>query len=118
MSEQWYYAKQSQKARPRKCREAQGTCPIHGQITPTDLVWKEGMGQVARLRRVKGLFPTPTSAHSPPPLPAAAPVIPVIPKAVPIPTSARGVSQSIVPKTSVQPSKPGTPAQTHIPWAN
>lgn len=67
-NEKWFYAQNGLKFGPvdaAMLRQMAGS----GKLSPTDLVWREGMSGWAAGSRVKGLFPESVLAMSPPPLP-------------------------------------------------
>ena len=68
---QWHYSKSGQQQGPVSSEQLKQLA-ASGQLQPSDLVWKEGMGQWAEARRMKGLFPdAPTAdSHVPPPMPS------------------------------------------------
>jgi GYF domain 2 len=70
MAEQWFYSTGGTKHGPVPSKQlvalARG-----GKLSPTDLVWKEGMAEWKPAGKVKGLFPT--NPATPPPLPTPAP---------------------------------------------
>ena len=63
MADQWYYSKQGQRIGPVS-EEQINQLVSSGQIQPTDLAWKQGMGQWTK---VSQLFPPPTDPDAPPP---------------------------------------------------
>ena len=77
---QWYFSKNNQQQGPVSAEQLKQLA-ASGQLQPTDMVWKEGMGQWAEARKLKGLFPTETTPPLPPPVPTvaktASPPIPV-----------------------------------------
>jgi hypothetical protein len=88
MASQWYYSRNGQKEGP-VASEKLKELATSGQITPTNLVWKEGMAQWAKAGSIKGLFPE-TANASPPPVPVgAASGPPPIPATAPSPPSIR-----------------------------
>ncbi len=86
MAEQWYYSKNNQQQGPVSPEQLKQLA-ASGQLQPSDLVWKEGMGQWVEARKLKGLFPTETTPPMPPPVPtvakSASPPIPVTAPAIP-----------------------------------
>ena len=83
---QWYYSKNNQQQGPVSSGQLKQLA-VSGQLQPSDLVWKEGMGQWVEGRKIKGLFPAapPANSQVPPPIPTA-PNIPSVPTAA-IPTN-------------------------------
>jgi hypothetical protein len=76
MSEKWFYMKGANKLGPvnsTKLRELAQT----GELLPADLVWKEGIGDWKRARKIDGLFDgkprSPSSASAPKKPPPAPP---------------------------------------------
>ena len=72
MANQWYYSKNNQRQGPISAEQLKQLA-TSGQLQPSDLVWKEGMGQWVEGRKIKGLFPAPVtpSPQSPPNIPQA-----------------------------------------------
>jgi hypothetical protein len=58
MSE-WHYSKNNQQQGPVSAEQLKQLA-ASGQLNPSDLVWKEGMGQWTEARKIKGLFPMKT----------------------------------------------------------
>ena len=56
MTQQWFYSKHGQQQGPVSSEQLKQLA-ASGQLQPTDLVWKDGMGQWVEARKVKGLFP-------------------------------------------------------------
>ena len=56
MSHQWFYAKSGQQLGPVSSEQLKQLADS-GQLQPSDLVWKDGMGQWVEARKVKGLCP-------------------------------------------------------------
>jgi hypothetical protein len=85
---QWYYSKNNQQQGPVSPEQLKQLA-VSGQLQPSDLVWKEGMGQWVEGRKIKGLFPAAPPANNlvPPPLPTA-------PNIPPVPTSATTNAQA------------------------
>lgn len=69
MASNWYYAKNGEKYGPISS-PALKQLASDGQLSPTDLVWREDMKEWKRASSVTGLFPPP------PPLPAITPPLP------------------------------------------
>ena len=65
MSKDWYYSTQGTRCGPVAPSELKRLADS-GQLSPSDLVWKEGLKSWAAASNVKGLFATPAG---PPPLP-------------------------------------------------
>ena len=75
---QWYYSESGQQAGPVSSEQLKQLA-TSGQLQPSDLVWKDGMGQWVEARKIKGLFPQ--QAVRPPQLPPTVPPVPpVLPK--------------------------------------
>src|SRR4051812_34881498 len=55
MSTEWYYSQGGQQVGPVTSEQLKGLA-ASGQITPADLVWKDGMPEWTPAARVKGLF--------------------------------------------------------------
>src|SRR5262245_40395657 len=71
MASAYYYVRNGERVGPisgRQLKELAAT----GQLTPDDLVWKEGMAGWEPARKLKGLFAS-ASASEPPPVPTAGP---------------------------------------------
>lgn len=69
MGDQWYFSRDGKQA--GAVSEAELTqLASSGQLSPTDMVWKEGMSGWVHAAKVKGLFLA-TNTIGPPPLPAA-----------------------------------------------
>ncbi|HEY7329479.1 MAG TPA: DUF4339 domain-containing protein [Gemmataceae bacterium] len=68
MAAEWYYAKNKQKVGPvtfEQLKELAGS----GELSPADMVWKQGMAKWTQAGQVERLFGTATIAPTPPPLP-------------------------------------------------
>ena len=76
MSNQWFYSKHGQQQGPVSSEQLKQLA-ASGQLQPSDLVWKDGIGQWAEARRINGLFPE--QAMRPPQLPSLIPPTPNIP---------------------------------------
>ena len=72
MENQWYYTKNNQQQGPVSPEQLKQLA-ASGQLQPSDLVWKEGMGQWVEGRKIKGLFSAPAAPNpqSPPNVPQA-----------------------------------------------
>jgi hypothetical protein len=66
MSDQWHYTRGGQQIGPVSSVELKRLASS-GQLTPTDMVWKEGMAEWQAAQKVRGLFATPPSSTPPPP---------------------------------------------------
>jgi GYF domain 2 len=64
MSTEWYYAKDNQQLGPIPASQLKQLA-TSGQLSPDDLVWKEGMAEWSPAGRVKGLFDAPAAAAAP-----------------------------------------------------
>jgi hypothetical protein len=76
MAEQWYYAKDDEKRGPvtgARLRELAAA----GELSPSDLIWQDGMAEWATALDMEGLFP---EGVLPPPLPAAEAGPPPLPR--------------------------------------
>lgn len=82
--DKWYYAANGQQAGPVSVLQLKELSRA-GQLTPTDMVWKEGMAAWAAASSQPNLFPKPASA--PPPVPDVAGTVPP-PLPVQLPESA------------------------------
>lgn len=70
--EEWHYAKDGQQFGPISAAELKRLAST-GELTATDLVWKDGMADWKKAASIKGLFPTEQSATpTPPPVPKSA----------------------------------------------
>lgn len=91
MATEWHYSRDGIRLGPvstNRLRELANS----GELLPTDLVWREGLGQWAPAAKVQGLFPAISSA--PPPLPPNSHVASVSPQAAPrAPEKDRSVDQ-------------------------
>ncbi len=67
---QWYYSKNNKQQGPVSAEQLKQLA-ASGQLQPSDLVWKEGMGQWVEASRIKGLFVAPAA----PPLPTSPPPV-------------------------------------------
>ena len=65
----WFYAKGDQQFGPYLASELRAIA-ASGQLTPTDLIWKQGLPQWLPVSSVKGLMPA-AQTINPPPLPSA-----------------------------------------------
>jgi hypothetical protein len=74
MASVWHYSRNGKQHGPVSSSELKSLASS-GQLAPTDMVWKEGMGEWKRAGSLKGLFPTALNPqkvlNSPPPLPAS-----------------------------------------------
>lgn len=76
MASQWFYTRGGQRLGP-VVSDTLRQMAAAGQLSPNDLVWKEGMSQWVEARVVEGLFAAPAAGgpaarpHGPPPMPAA-----------------------------------------------
>ena len=71
MTTEWYYAKNKQKVGP-VTEEQLKELIRSGELSPTDMVWKQGMAKWQPAGAVDGLLPKPPPAQpEPPPLPNA-----------------------------------------------
>lgn len=68
MPEQWYYAKGDDKRGPVSVGQLKELA-ANGELTPSDLVWRDGMAEWTPASSTQGLFP---EQSMPPPLPAQA----------------------------------------------
>jgi len=71
MGELWHYSRGGKQAGPISGAELKELAS-RGQLSPTDMVWKQGMANWVPARDLKGLFVA-ASSSAPPPLPAALP---------------------------------------------
>ena len=67
----WFYSKNGLKAGP-VAGSILKQLARSGELSISDLVWREGMSEWAPASKVKGLFPEGVVASTPPPLPASA----------------------------------------------
>lgn len=86
---QWFFSNAGQQRGPVSTEQLKQLA-ASGRLQPTDLVWKDGMGQWAEAKNIEGLFPPPTritrlpsllppdATAGPPPMPAAAPAGPAV----------------------------------------
>ena len=56
MPTEWFYSKSGQQLGPIPSEQLKQLA-TSGQLQPSDLVWKDGMGQWVESRKIKGLFP-------------------------------------------------------------
>jgi hypothetical protein len=93
----WYYTKDGQRQGP-VTSERLKELAANGQLSPTDLVWKEGTSQWVEAQQVKGLFPEKPIAPppAPPPLPVGPPAIPTTPSGMQAPPAVFPASQQAV----------------------
>lgn len=97
----WYYAKHDQQKGPVTPAQLKGLA-VSGELLPTDLIWKEGMGDWSPASDVKGLFPHGAATQS-----AAAPAATVTPKeSSPEPPPVQPSSATPTPVTTVSPIAP------------
>ena len=73
MVDQWYYARAGKQAGPVSPEDL-STLAASGQLSPTDMVWKEGMQTWVPAERLTGLFTAMPAMTVPPSLPPAGPV--------------------------------------------
>jgi hypothetical protein len=88
MAAEWYYAKNKQRVGP--VTEAQLQELVRsGELSRSDMVWKQGMAKWMQAGQVPGLFedrpPQAEMASVPPPLPASPEAIPVAARSAPTP---------------------------------
>jgi hypothetical protein len=110
---EWYYARNNQRLGPVSMDQLKQLASTGG-LSPTDLVWKDGMPNWAAASTIAGLFPAPAAAARPaavasPAAPAAvapAPAVSAAPAAV---APAPGVSPD---DFAVAPTAPRGPAGT------
>jgi hypothetical protein len=108
MAVEWHYLKGDEEFGPVSTSELKALASS-GELSPADMLWKDGMDEWKPASGLKGLFPpvssTPEPQMSPPPLPTAMPALGRVKSASPETTSARGktlkssskVAQAIVP---------------------
>lgn len=65
MGEMWYYTRGGTAVGPVSALELKRLASS-GQLTPTDLVWKEGMSDWVAAEQLKGVFVVPASPAPPP----------------------------------------------------
>ena len=71
MGEQWHYTRGGQQFGPVPAAELKRMASS-GDLSPTDMVWKEGMPNWVSAEKLKGLFPgSPAVTATPPPQPPA-----------------------------------------------
>jgi len=71
MSAEWHYTKNGKKIGPVSAADLKALARA-GELSPTDMVWKEGMAEWKPAKSLKGLFQTATPVSSSPlPAPAA-----------------------------------------------
>ncbi len=87
---EWYYAHGDEKAGPVASTELKELASA-GELTPEDLVWREGMEQWVAARQVKGLFEATDPKAPDPPSQAEDPFVEGVQPVSPIPTTAPGV---------------------------
>ena len=66
----WFYSRNGQKFGPVPSSSLKQKA-TSGELTVSDLVWREGMAEWAPASKVRGLFPEGVIAASPPPLPSS-----------------------------------------------
>jgi GYF domain 2 len=91
---QWYYARNDQQFGPISAAELKQLADS-GQLSPDDLLWREGMDSWATAINLRGLFTSEAAANTPPveqsaTIPQPVPVAP--PRTQPAPRAAQGVS--------------------------
>ena len=91
---QWYYARNDQQFGPISAAELKQLADS-GQLSPDDLLWREGMDSWATAINLRGLFTNEATANTPTAEQSAtisqpAPVAP--PRPTPAPVAAQGVS--------------------------
>lgn len=69
-NDQWFYARNGQKNGP-VAGSILKQLARSGELSLSDLVWREGMTEWAPASKVKGLFPEGVVAVAPPPLPTS-----------------------------------------------
>jgi phage shock protein PspC (stress-responsive transcriptional regulator) len=69
-NDQWFYSKSGQKNGP-VAGSVLKQLARSGDLSISDLVWREGMSEWAPASKVKGLFPEGVVAVAPPPLPTS-----------------------------------------------
>lgn len=88
MAGEWYYAKGNQRVGPVTGEELKGLVRS-GEVSRTDMVWKQGMAKWMQAGQVRGLFedgpPLAVTGSVPPPLPASPEVVPVAARPAPTP---------------------------------
>jgi len=84
---QWYYARNDQQFGPVSAAELKQLADS-GQLSPDDLLWREGMDAWATAINLRGLFTAETPANTPPPAP---PLVPPEPAAA-APPRTKGAS--------------------------
>lgn len=106
----WYYAKNDQQFGPVTGAELRQLA-VAGQITPDDLVWREGLESWIEARRVKGLLDTVPVAPSPQ-------TIAPPPAAMPAPAVALPPQSALAeaPMSIAAAVKPSGEAETEEPW--
>ncbi len=77
---EWYYARNNQRLGPVSMEQLKQLA-ASGQLSPADLVWKDGMANWAAASTIAGLF----AASAPAPAPIAAPRPPAAPTTAPAP---------------------------------
>jgi hypothetical protein len=79
MSTSWFYTIKGQKQGPVSPQQLKDLAQQR-VLSPSDMVWKEGMAEWAAASRIKGLFPPGADAVPPPPPVTANPAVPVVVK--------------------------------------
>lgn len=103
----WYYAKDDQQHGPVTPAQLK-SLSNSGKLLPTDLVWKEGMGDWAPASEVRGLFTFVPAPPPPPPELAVAEENAVTAKASPVTESSSAAAPP--PPPEPEPSTGSTPA--------
>jgi phage shock protein PspC (stress-responsive transcriptional regulator) len=67
-TDKWFYSRNGKKS-DAVASSVLKQLARSGDLSPDDLVWREGMSEWAPALKVKGLFPEEVVASSPPPLP-------------------------------------------------
>jgi hypothetical protein len=94
MADRWYYAVDGVRTGPCTTQELRQRAAA-GHISPTDMIWKEGVVEGALAKNVKNLLPA-TVAQAPPPVLAEAPPGPIA--STPEPTSDQSSSETQIPQ--------------------
>jgi hypothetical protein len=85
---EWYYTKNRQKVGPMTKAQLQQLVRT-GELSRTDMVWKQGMAKWMLAGQVRGLFedgpPQVVTASVPPPLPESPEAVPVAARPAPTP---------------------------------
>lgn len=92
MAQEWFYTKNGNKIGPIPPSQLQALAKS-GELTPNDMIWKEGMAQWAKASSIKGLFPASPVTATPPIPPASPPPTPQ-PPMIPEATLAGGGDSS------------------------